>query len=104
VGLLINLGFYGQLFLFSLYLQQVQGKSPLIAGLSLLPEAAAVPAASVLSGRLTARRGPRMTMITGLSLGAAGLPGLIVAAHGVPYWVLIVPMAVGSRMALTMPR
>jgi len=46
-----------------------------------------------------------MTMITGLSLGAAGLPGLIVAAHGVPYWVLIVPMvAAGSRMALTMPR
>jgi MFS transporter, DHA2 family, methylenomycin A resistance protein len=104
VGLLINLGFYGQLFVFSLYLQQVQGKSPLIAGLSLLPEAAAVPVASVLSGRLIARRGPRMTMITGLSLGAAGLLGLIVAAHGVPYWVLIVPMvAAGSGMALTMP-
>jgi DHA2 family methylenomycin A resistance protein-like MFS transporter len=104
VGLLINLGFYGQLFVFSLYLQQVQGKSPLIAGLSLLPEAAAVPVASVLSGRLTARRGPRMTMITGLSLGAAGLLGLIVAAHGVPYWMLILPMvAAGSGMALTMP-
>jgi MFS transporter, DHA2 family, methylenomycin A resistance protein len=45
-----------------------------------------------------------MTMITGLSLGAAGLLGLIVAAHGVPYWVLIVPMvATGSGMALTMP-
>ena len=57
VGLLINLGFYGQLFAYSLYLQQVRGDSPLIAGLSLLPEAAAVPVASVLSGRLTSRRG-----------------------------------------------
>jgi MFS transporter, DHA2 family, methylenomycin A resistance protein len=72
VGLLINLGFYGQLFAYSLYLQQVRGDSPLIAGLSLLPEAAAVPVASVLSGRLTSRRGPRITMITGLVLGAAG--------------------------------
>ena len=42
VGLLINLGFYGQLFAYSLYLQQIRGDSPLIAGLSLLPEACAV--------------------------------------------------------------
>jgi DHA2 family methylenomycin A resistance protein-like MFS transporter len=104
VGLLINLGFYGQLFAYSLYLQQVRGDSPLIAGLSLLPEAAAVPVASVLSGRLTSRRGPRVTMITGLMLGAAGLLGLIVTAHGTPYWVLVLPMvAAGSGMALTMP-
>jgi len=104
VGLLINLGFYGQLFVFSLYLQSVRGESPLIAGLSLLPEAAAVPVAAVLSGRLTARRGPRMTMITGLSLGAAGLAGLIVAGPGTAYWALILPMvAAGAGMALTMP-
>jgi DHA2 family methylenomycin A resistance protein-like MFS transporter len=104
VGLLINLGFYGQLFAYSLYLQQVRGDSPLTAGLSLLPEAAAVPIASVLSGRLTGRRGPRVTMITGLTLGAAGLFGLTVTAHGTPYWVLVLPMlAAGTGMALTMP-
>ena len=104
VGLLINLGFYGQLFAYSLYLQQVRGDSPLTAGLSLLPEAAAVPVASVLSGRLTARRGPRVTMITGLTLGAAGLLGLIVTAHGTPYWLLVLPMlGAGTGMALTMP-
>jgi DHA2 family methylenomycin A resistance protein-like MFS transporter len=104
VGLLINLGFYGQLFAYSLYLQQVRGDSPFIAGLSLLPEAAAVPVASVLSGRLTGRRGPRTTMITGLTLGAAGLLGLIVTARGTPYWILVLPMvAAGSGMALTMP-
>jgi DHA2 family methylenomycin A resistance protein-like MFS transporter len=104
VGLLINLGFYGQLFAYSLYLQQVRGGSPLIAGLSLLPEAVAVPIASVLSGRLTSRRGPRGTMIIGLVLGAAGLLGLIVTARSTPYWVLVLPMvAAGTGMALTMP-
>jgi DHA2 family methylenomycin A resistance protein-like MFS transporter len=54
--------------------------------------------------RLTARRGPRVTMITGLTVGAAGLFGLIVTAHGTPYWLLVLPMlAAGTGMALTMP-
>jgi DHA2 family methylenomycin A resistance protein-like MFS transporter len=64
----------------------------------------AVPVAAVLSGRLTSHRGPRITMIAGLVLGAAGLLGLIVTARGTPYWVLVLPMvAGGSGMALTMP-
>ena len=104
VGLLINLGFYGQLFAYSLYLQQVRGDSPLIAGLSLLPEACAVPVASVLSGRLTSHGGPRRTMLAGLSLGSAGLFGLLVSGPGTPYWVVVLPMlAAGAGMALTMP-
>jgi MFS transporter, DHA2 family, methylenomycin A resistance protein len=101
VGLLINLGFYGQLFAYSLYLQQVRGDSPLIAGLSLLPEACAVPVASVLSGRFTSRGGPRRTMVAGLSLGSAGLFALLVSGHGTPYWVLVLPMlAAGAGMAV----
>lgn len=104
VGLLINLGFYGQLFAYSLYLQQVRGDSPLVAGLSLLPEACAVPVASVLSGRLTSHGGPRRTMVAGLSLGSAGLFALLVSGHGTPYWVVVLPMlAAGAGMALTMP-
>ena len=63
-----------------------------------------MPVAAVLSGRLTSHRGPRVTMITGLVLGAAGLLGLIVTGRGTPYWVLVAPMlAAGSGMALTMP-
>ena len=104
VGLLINLGFYGRLFAYSLYLQQVREYSPLIAGLALLPEACAVPVAAVLSGRLTSRSGPRRTMAAGLSLGSAGLFALLVSGPGTPYWVLTAPMlAAGAGMALTMP-
>src|SRR5215469_11963288 len=39
VGLLINLGFYGQLFVMSLYFQDIRGYSALQTGLALLPEA-----------------------------------------------------------------
>jgi DHA2 family methylenomycin A resistance protein-like MFS transporter len=38
VGLLINLGFYGELFVINLYFQQVRGYSALDAGLALLPQ------------------------------------------------------------------
>jgi DHA2 family methylenomycin A resistance protein-like MFS transporter len=104
VGLLINLGFYGQLFLMSLYLQDIRGYSALTAGLALLPEAALLVVASATSGRIMARTGPRLPMLTGLVLGGAGLLGLIVAGVGTSYTFLIIPMAAtGFGMALTMP-
>jgi DHA2 family methylenomycin A resistance protein-like MFS transporter len=104
VGLLINLGFYGQLFLMSLYFQDVRGYSALATGLALLPEAALLIVASTASGRIMARTGPRTPMLAGLLLGGAGLISLVVAGPHSAYPWLIVPMAAaGFGMALTMP-
>jgi DHA2 family methylenomycin A resistance protein-like MFS transporter len=75
VGLLINFGFYGQLFLMSLYLQDVRGYSALATGLALLPEAALLVVASTLSGRIMARTGPRrVTARAGDQAGISGGP------------------------------
>jgi len=80
VGLLINLGFYGELFVINLSFQQVRHDSALVTGLALLPQMGVVAAASALSGRVTARVGtPRPSMLVGLLAGAAGLLGLVVA-------------------------
>jgi MFS transporter, DHA2 family, methylenomycin A resistance protein len=104
VGLLINLGFYGQLFLMSLYLQDVRGYSALVTGLALLPEAALLVVASTTSGRIMARTGPRTPMLAGLVLGGAGLLGLVAAGAATSYPLLVAPMAAaGFGMALTMP-
>jgi MFS transporter, DHA2 family, methylenomycin A resistance protein len=104
VGLLINLGFYGQLFVMSLYLQDVRGYRALAAGLALLPEAALISIASAISGRIMARTGARLPMVSGLLLGSAGLAGLVVAGSHTAYPLLVVPMAAaGLGMALTMP-
>ena len=55
VGLLINFGLYGQLFVLSLYFQDLRGYSALGTGLALLPEAALLIVASALSGRIMAQ-------------------------------------------------
>jgi DHA2 family methylenomycin A resistance protein-like MFS transporter len=104
VGLAINLGFYGQLFALTLYFQHVRGYSALQTGLALLPEGLFVAISSALSGRLTARTGPRTPMLAGLVAGTCGLAGLIVAGRTTPYWILIAPLiAAGFGMAFTMP-
>jgi DHA2 family methylenomycin A resistance protein-like MFS transporter len=104
VGLLINLGFYGQLFVATLYFQQIRGYSALLTGLALLPQMGMAAIASPLSGRVMARTGPRRPMIAGLALGGAGLLGLLVADARTPYGLLVAPlMAVGFGMAFTMP-
>ena len=105
VGLQINFAFYGELFVASLYLQDVHHMSPLLAGVALLPQMTMAVVGSAASGRLMARRDPRSAMLTGLVVGATGFAGvgLLGGAHA-PYWPLVVPMAAaGLGMALTMP-
>jgi DHA2 family methylenomycin A resistance protein-like MFS transporter len=104
VGLAINLGFYGQLFVMSLYFQHVRGWSALQTGLALLPEGIFVALSSALSGRAMARVGPRLPMIGGLVIGGAGLAGLAAAGAGTGYPLLVPALiAAGFGMAFTMP-
>ncbi|HEY7143877.1 MAG TPA: MFS transporter [Streptosporangiaceae bacterium] len=105
IGLLINLGFYGELFVLNLYLQEVRHYPAVLAGLALLPQMGVTMLGSSLSGRITARAGsPRPAMLAGLCLGAAGLLSLMAAGASTPYWVLVAPMlAAGFGMSLTMP-
>ena len=104
VGAAINFGFYGQLFAISLYFQQVRGYSALATGLAMLPEGLFVSVASAFAGRLTARVGPRVPMLIGLTTGGLGLVGLVVAGPDTPYPVLIAPLAAaGFGIAVTMP-
>ena len=105
IGLLINLGFYGELFVFNLYLQQVLGYSALLAGIALLPQMGVVAVGSALSGRFTAHMGsPRPTLLIGLIVGGAGLLGLIVTGTHISYPLLIGPLiGAGFGMSFTMP-
>lgn len=68
----MNLVTNGTVFVVTLYLQQVHGRAPWLAGLLMLPAWAPIAIASPAVGRLTARVGPRPPMLAGAALAAAG--------------------------------
>ena len=104
VGLLINFGFYGQLFVINLFFQQVRGYSALTTGLALLPEAGVVALSSFVSGRVAGRVGPRAPMVIGLAAGGAGLLALVLVGTATAYPVVgVILLAVGFGMSFTMP-
>ncbi|MFD3440160.1 DHA2 family efflux MFS transporter permease subunit [Streptomyces sp. NPDC058685] len=72
----------GLFFFLPLYQQQVLGDSPLRAGLTQIPLAAANMLGSFLAPRLERRTGRRITTATGLVLSAAGLLWLGQASAG----------------------
>jgi DHA2 family methylenomycin A resistance protein-like MFS transporter len=75
----MNLATLGMLFVLTLYLQDVQGRSALAAGLALLPLFLPLSVLAPLAGRLTARLGPRLPMTAGLLTAAVGV-GLLAGA------------------------
>ncbi|WP_067894170.1 MFS transporter [Nocardia vaccinii] len=72
VALTMNLVFNGLLFVTMLYLQDVLGWSPLPAGLAVLPLAVPLVVLAPVSGRITARRGPRTAVALGCVIAIAG--------------------------------
>jgi EmrB/QacA subfamily drug resistance transporter len=76
IGLLLGGVIAGQIFFMSLYLQQVNGYSPLHAGVVLLVPTAGAFAASIIAGRIVGRVGPRAILIGGPLIGAVGSIGL----------------------------
>jgi DHA2 family methylenomycin A resistance protein-like MFS transporter len=105
IGLLINFGFFGELFVLNLYLQRVLGYSALLAGIALLPQMGVLILGSALSGRLTARTGsPRPALLIGLIVGGAGLLGLTSTGPHTAYLLLIGPLVgTGFGMSFTTP-
>lgn len=67
---------FGAVFFLSLYLQNVQGFSPVEAGVRMLPLSLMLVVTALLSGFLTERFGPRPAMFAGLAAVAAGLSTL----------------------------
>ncbi|WP_232665504.1 MFS transporter [Pseudonocardia sp. TRM90224] len=70
VALLMNTAMNGTLYVVTLYLQVVQGRTPLAAGVALLPLFLPLVLLGPVAGRLTARFGPRPPMICAAAVGA----------------------------------
>jgi MFS transporter, DHA2 family, methylenomycin A resistance protein len=103
-GFSFTVGFYGLVFLLSLYLQQLRGLSPLQTGLAFVPMTGLTGVVTLLAPRIAARFGPRIPMALGQFLIAAGLLGVCAAVMGAPIWILAaLSILVGLGSSLAVP-
>lgn len=104
VGLLVNVAFYGLIFVLSLYFQRQQQLSALQTGLAFAPMTAAITAANISSGRLTRRLPPSWIIGGGSGLMAVGYVGLFGIQAGTGYPALVGPLvACGFGIGLLVP-
>ncbi len=101
---LVNLAYYGLVFVFSLFFQTIQHRSALATGLMFLPMTASLIVVTVIAGRLSARYGPRRPALVGLVIAAAGELGLTGIGAATSAGVFALPfLLIGSGIALVVP-
>jgi MFS transporter, DHA2 family, methylenomycin A resistance protein len=103
-GICVNMAYYGNVFVLSLFLQTVHGATPLQAGLAFLPLTGGFLISNVLSGWVVARHGPRFPMMLGAAVGALGYALLYTTRADTPYGALVVPfLLIPTGMGLAVP-
>lgn len=101
---LVNLTYYGLVFVFSLFFQTVQHRSALATGLMFLPMTSGLIVMTIVTGRLCARFGPRRPALAGLFIASGGYLGLALVSTSTPIALFAVPfLVVGAGIALVVP-
>lgn len=104
VGLLVNVAFYGLIFVFSLYFQRVNGMSPFVTGLAFVPMMGAVLPVNLVAARVAERIGAPLTIAAGATLAAAGCLALLGIQPGTSYRAVGVQLIVlGAGLGLLVP-
>jgi MFS transporter, DHA2 family, methylenomycin A resistance protein len=104
VGFAFMVGWFGTVFVGSLFLQQHLGLSPLLAGLAFLPSALFSVVGNLISGPVTIRFGTRVPVVVGLLSMVVGLTAMAVTAPlGSPVLVALLVVPIGAGGSLAMP-
>lgn len=93
-GTIMNLTFYGMIFVLSLYLQQARGYSAVGTGLAYLPMMITFIFSNLASGMVGSRTGPRVPMIWGAAVMLAGFAMLSLLGPATPYLAMVLPFVV----------
>jgi DHA2 family methylenomycin A resistance protein-like MFS transporter len=104
VGLMINVAFYGLIFILSLYFQQANRLSPLSTGMAFVPMLAAVLVTNLIVPRVSsAISGPKTVALGAAIMGVACL-ALIPTTQGATYSHLVAQfIALGAGLGLLVP-
>lgn len=101
VGLLMNFGGVGILYVLTLFLQVTEHRSPLGAGLLLLPVTLPLALLAPFAGRLASRAGWRAPMVAGMALAAGAALLLTGLEPGSGLWMIVpVLTLLGTGLAL----
>ena len=104
IGLVINIAFYGLIFVLSLYFQSVRHYSPLVTGLAFAPMTAIVFLANVTSGRFVSAYGTRLVLVGSALLVAISLVALQIVPAGAGYLAMVLPLlALGYGLGVIVP-
>jgi EmrB/QacA subfamily drug resistance transporter len=101
VGLsaLVAIVLFVMLFLIPVFLESVQGVSPLVAGLTLLPQGVVTGVGTVLGNRLAGRLGTRVSAVLGMAILTASTLALLALQIATPAWVTALILS-GRGLAL----
>jgi DHA2 family methylenomycin A resistance protein-like MFS transporter len=102
-GFAFMVGWYGTVFVGSLFLQQHLGLPPLLAGLAFVPSALFSVLGNLASGPVTNRYGARVPVVAGLTSMVVGLVAMVLTApleSPLLTTLLIVPIGAGGSLAM----
>ena len=103
-GLLVNIAFYGLIFVLSLYFQRINGLSPLQTGLAFVPMMGVVLPANLVAARISERIGEPAAIASGAVLAALGCGMLLGIEPGTAYVKMLAQLlAIGGGLGLLVP-
>jgi DHA2 family methylenomycin A resistance protein-like MFS transporter len=103
-GLLVNIAFYGLIFVFSLYFQRAHHLTPLWTGLAFVPMTGACLTANLFTRHLSARIGDRKTIVIGTLLMMLSCLLLLWINENTGYGILLLAFIIsGGGLGLLVP-
>jgi DHA2 family methylenomycin A resistance protein-like MFS transporter len=102
-GFALNAVFYGVIFLFGLYFQQLRGESALAAGAMFVPMCGLIAFVNIFGAKIAAKIGPRWPMAIGQLIMGLGALSLLLVGIGSPLLLpllLLIPVGIGGGLSV----
>ncbi|MEX6676852.1 DHA2 family efflux MFS transporter permease subunit [Pseudomonas sp. W2Oct36] len=104
LGVIVNFVFYGLIFVFSIFLQQVNHYTVINTGLAFLPMTGVLFFGNQLAARWLPKLGERRLLALGLAIALLGVVSLLPFVGGAPYADIALQMfIIGFGISLTVP-
>jgi MFS transporter, DHA2 family, methylenomycin A resistance protein len=104
MGLVLNIAFYGFIFVLSLFFQREQGRSPLETGLAFAPMTGVVMASNLGAGRLARSFGTRRVIAVSAVVAAVAFAGLLGIGRGTTYVAMVAQLVLlGASLGVIVP-